>query len=302
MKTKQTKSLTVAEAMQRATVAFKAYSESAGLDAAVLLGHILERPRTWLVVHPDSRLSAKERKGYERALKEAAAGVPLPYLVGHQEFYGLDFFVNRDVLIPRPETELLVELALKWLKAHPDRRVVADIGTGSACIAISLAVNLPDLTVYASDISKGALKVADKNIKQHQVGDRVPLACGDLMGALPEAVDVLCANLPYIPNSTLKELTVALYEPRQALAGGVDGLMFTRRLLAQMPGWIKQGGLILLEIEDRQGLTVMMLARECFPAALVKCHPDLAGLDRVVSIELSVESDTMTTNTKWKPS
>jgi release factor glutamine methyltransferase len=301
METKQTNSLTVAEALQLATVAFKAYSESARLDATVLLGHILERPRTWLVAHPDSRLSAKERSGVERALKEAAAGVPLPYLVGHQEFYGLDFYVNRDVLIPRPETELLVELALMWLKTHPGRRVVADIGTGSGCIAVSLAVNQPDLIVYARDISRGALRVAAQNSTQHQVGGRVHLACGDLMGVLPEAVDVLCANLPYIPSSTLEGLPVARHEPRQALDGGVDGLVSIRRLLMQVPVGVKPGGLIVLEIEEGQGSAVISLAGESFPDASIKCHPDLAGLDRVLSIELPAKSVTMSTDAQWKP-
>jgi release factor glutamine methyltransferase len=294
METKPTDSLTVTEALQLAAVAFNAFSESAQLDAAVLLGHIMERPRAWLVSHPDSQLDAKERSGVTLALKEAAAGMPLPYLVGHQEFFGLDFHVNRNVLIPRPETELLVELALMWLKAHPGRRVAADIGTGSGCIAISLAVNLPDLIVYACDISRGALSVAEQNVRQHQVGDRVHIECGDLMGALPRAVDVLCANLPYIPSSTLEGLPIARYEPPRAGDGGMDGLVFIRRLLTQTPGWVRPGGLIVLEIEEGQGPAVISLAGEGFPDASIKIHPDLAGLDRVLSIELPGESDTMT--------
>ena len=294
MKTKQTPGLTVSEALQQAAAAFRVHSASATLDAGVLLGHIMERPRTWIAAHPESRLATKERAGFKRALKEAAAGRPLPYIVGHQEFYGLDFFVNHDVLIPRPETEVLVDLAINWLKAHPGRRVAADIGTGSGCIAISLAVNLPDLTVYASDISRRALTFAEKNSKLHQVEDRVHLACGDLIRALPETVDVLCANLPYIPGSKLEGLPVARYEPHQALDGGVDGLTFIRRMLAQAPGWVKQGGLMLLEIENDQGPAVINLARMYYPAASIKCHPDLAGLDRVLSIVLPAESDTMT--------
>lgn len=298
METKPTDNLTVTEALQQAVVAFKAFSESAQLDAAVMLGYILERPRPWLVAHPDSLLDPEERSKFEQVLIEATAGLPLPYLVGHQEFYGLDFYVNRDVLIPRPETELLVELALNWLITHPGRRVVADIGTGSGCIAVSLAVNMPDLTVYASDISKGALSVAGQNIEHHQVGDRVLTTCGDLMGALPGAVDVLCANLPYIPSSTLEGLPVVRYEPRQALDGGEDGLVCVRRLLAQAPGWVKPGGLIVLEIEEDQGLEVISIAGESLPDASIKIHPDLAGLDRVISIELPTESDTMSADTQ----
>jgi release factor glutamine methyltransferase len=286
METKRANRLTVSEAMQQAAAVFMTYSDSARLDAGVLLSHILKRPRTWVVAHPETTLDAKERSGFERSLKDAAAGTPLPYLVGHQEFFGLDFYVDRAVLIPRPETELLVELALKWFTEHPDQRVAADIGTGSGCIAVSLAANLPDVIVYAGDISEMALKVAEKNVRHHRVGNRVHLACGDLADVLPQPVDVLCANLPYIPSAALEELVIARYEPHQALDGGADGLVFIRRLLEQAPGWVKPGGLILLEIQIGQGPAVIRLAHEDIRATAIQCHPDLAGVDRVVSIDL----------------
>jgi release factor glutamine methyltransferase len=287
METKAVPDLTITEAIQQATGVFEIHSESARLDAGVLLGHILGRSRTWIAAHPDSIVNVNEREELGRLLKEAAVGVPLPYLVGHQEFYGLDFFINRDVLIPRPETELLVDLALRWFEVHPGRRLAADIGTGSGCIAISLAVNTPELMMYASDISNAALEVARQNIRKHQVEKQIRLSCSDLIDTLPEAVDVLCANLPYIPEARLDGLTSLRHEPRQALSGGQDGLQFIRQLLVDSPGRIRQGGMILLEIEASLGPQVISLARNDFPGALVNCHRDLAGNDRIVSIELS---------------
>jgi len=293
MENRKDPELDVSEALHQAAAVFKAYSETARLDASVLLGHIMKRSRAWIIAHPETPLAAKDRVGFTRSLEDAAAGIPLPYIIGHQEFYGLDFFVNRDVLIPRPETELVVELALNWFAAHPDRRVAADIGTGSGCIAVSLAKNLPHLTVYAGDISEAALRVAKKNIMHHRVGSRVHLACGDLTSALTHPIDVMCANLPYIPSSVLEGLAISRYEPHRALDGGGDGLLYIHRLLEQAPAWVNPGGFLLLEIQIGQGPVVSELAREMFGAATVKCHPDVAGVDRVVSIELMAVTDTI---------
>lgn len=283
---KQTMDLPISDALNRAANLLRPRSVTARQDASVLLAHILKRSRGWIVAHPEVLLSAEERASLDQAFRQASKGVPLPYILGHWEFFGLDFIVNPEVLIPRPETELLVTMAIGWLTAHPGRQLVADIGTGSGCIAISLAVNLPDLAVLATELSAGALNIAEKNIRRHAVENRVTLIKGDLVDELPEPVDVLCANLPYIPSQELEILLVSRYEPHLALDGGADGLLVIRRLLSRCPRWIKPEGLILLEIEASLGSQVEEIAKTHFPKAAIQCKQDLAGYDRLVLIEL----------------
>jgi release factor glutamine methyltransferase len=278
--------INLSEAIEMASHGFKATSDTARLDAGTLLGHILGKPRTWVAAHTDYLLNDHEYKALRNALAEVAAGIPLPYIVGHWEFYGLDFVISRDVLIPRPETEIMVDMGLKWLLSNPGRRVASDVGTGSGCIAVSLAVNLPELSVFACDISKEALRIANKNIRKHEVENQVTLIRGDLLADLPEPVDILFANLPYIPDWKLDGLRVSKHEPRLALDGGPDGLSLIRRLILQCEEQVIPGGAILLEIEAGQGSEVVKLVQETFPTAEVCCHQDLAGMDRIISILL----------------
>jgi release factor glutamine methyltransferase len=214
-------------------------------------------------------------------------------VLGHWDFYGLDFSMTPDVLIPRPETELLVERALDWLRAHPGRRRVADIGTGSGCIAVSLAANVPDLRVLATDISSLALEVAKANAQKHAVSDRVQFLHADLFNFQPstfnfQLFDLIAANLPYIPTDRLEILDVARREPRLALDGGADGLKLIGRLLMAAPGALAPGGLCLLEIDAEHGKTACALARAAFPQADVSLIPDLAGLDRLILVHSPV--------------
>jgi len=280
-------------AIDLAASVFSEWSETSRLDAGTLLAFVLSKPRTWILAHPDTLLNDSQGKALHLALLEASTGTPLPYLIGHWEFYGLDFIVTRDVLIPRPETELMVDTGLKWLSTNHDRFLAADIGTGSGCIAISLVVNRPELKVYACDISENAIRVAFWNVRKHGVEDRVRLLTGDLLGTLPEPVDVVCANLPYIPSEKLNGLRVARQEPRLALDGGSDGMEQIRRLMAQCLEKVKPGGLILLEIEAGQGSQVINLANSIIKHPEVRCHQDLAGRDRLISIVLSGGSDTI---------
>jgi release factor glutamine methyltransferase len=263
-------------------------SETPALDAQVLLSHLLDKPRAWLLAHPEEMLTDAQAESLEISLQRLESGEPLPYLLGHWEFYALDFTVTPAVLIPRPETELLVDTALAWLKTHPGSRRAVDIGTGSGCIAVSLARHAPELTVIAADISWQALRVVRQNALRHQVLDRMRLVQMDLLSALAaqEApLDLLCANLPYIPSPTLVKLPVSRWEPRTALDGGEDGLDFVRRLLEQAPARLKPGGLALLEIEAGQGAPAAALARGAFPQARIQVLPDLAGLPRLLTIE-----------------
>jgi release factor glutamine methyltransferase len=285
--------MSLSVAIDLAATVFAEWSETSCLDAGTLLAFVLSKPRTWILAHPETQLNDGQCEALHSALSDASTGMPLPYIIGHWEFYGLDFIVTRDVLIPRPETELLVDKGLEWLSNHSGRLLASDIGTGSGCIAISLVVNQPELKVYACDISEKAIQVAFRNARKHGVEDRVHLMTGDLLGALPEPVDMVCANLPYIPSAKLDGLRVAQQEPRLALDGGPEGLDLIRRLMVQCSEKVKPGGLILLEIEAGQGSQVIHMANSILSTPEVRCHQDLAGMDRLISIVLSNGSDTI---------
>jgi release factor glutamine methyltransferase len=254
------------------------------LALQVLVSHVLARPRAWMLAHPESELTPEQLERLNGLAAQLAQGVPLPYLTGEQEFFGLAFHVTPAVLIPRPETELLVEQALEWLRAHPEKRTAADIGTGSGCIAVTLAKHIPDLRMLAIDLSPEALEAAQKNAARHEVQEQITFRRGDLLDGLDSRLDLICANLPYIPHPSLAGLDVAKHEPSLALNGGADGLELIRRLLKNAPDRLAPGGMILLEIQYDQGDAVRMLAREVFPGAQVEILRDLAGLDRTVRV------------------
>lgn len=254
------------------------------LDLQVLLAHVLGKTRSWVLAHPEAKLESGQVEQLNDLLARLAKGVPLPYLIGRQEFFGLEFKVNPAVLIPRPETELLVENALAWLQRRPDRRLAADVGSGSGCITVSLAKYVPDLRVIAVDSSRQALNVARQNAVRHQVDRQIHFVQGDLLSAARGPFDLVCANLPYIPIGALKTAAVARYEPHQALDGGPDGLYFIRHLIADAPRWLAPGGLMLLEMQFDQGESISRLAQIYLSGAQVKVLPDLAGLPRLVEI------------------
>jgi release factor glutamine methyltransferase len=211
--------------------------------------------------------------------------VPVPYLVAEREFYGHMLAVRPGVLIPRPETELLVELAIDWLRTHPQARRVIDLGTGSGAVAIVLARAVPHIRIEARDVSARALRVAAENIARHRLRRRITTVKANLLrGAAP--ADVILANLPYIPDALRRVRPKELdYEPAVALDGGKDGLDLIRAALAQAPAALKPGGLVLFECDPAQVRRVVRLAQQHWPAAQVSVHKDLAGLDRVVRIQ-----------------
>jgi release factor glutamine methyltransferase len=212
--------------------------------------------------------------------------IPLPYLLGKWEFYGLEFIVTPSVLIPRPETELLVSEAIHWINCHPHQIQIADVGTGSGCIAVSLAVTHPFLKIICLDKFHPTLSVAMRNAFAHHVDDRLFFVQSDLLSACNQRFNIICANLPYIPTSTLSHLQVRYFEPVSALDGGSDGLDLIRRLLVQSIAFISPKGLILLEIEAGQGESVLQLARDIYPDARCQVLADLAGLPRCLRIEV----------------
>ena len=261
-------------------------TSSPNLEAQLLLAQALHQPREWLLAHPDSCIPDQDLHSANEFLQRYRAGEPLPYILGCQEFFGLSFRVTPDVLIPRPETELLVERALAWGITHPSGHWVADVGTGSGCIAISLVLNNPVFQVLASDLSFSALQVAKSNLQKHQVADRIQLIQTNLLPITAFHFDLICANLPYIPSQILSELEVARNEPLTALDGGPDGLHLITSLLVQARQQVQPNGLLLLEIESSQGDTATTLAKSVFPRAQIQVMPDLAGHPRLLEIQL----------------
>jgi release factor glutamine methyltransferase len=259
--------------------------ESPQLDAEVLLAHSLGINRGELYARLDQRPEEAAEKLFRSVVARRLLHEPVAYITGHKEFYGLELQVDRRVLIPRPETETLVQVALTIARQH---RVtdLAEVGVGSGAVAIALAVNLPWAEIYATDSSALALEVAEENCRRHDVWDRVHLALGDLLDPLPEPVGLVVANLPYVAEEELDSLAsdITAYEPLSALDGGPDGLDHIRRLLGQAGPWLKPPGMICLEIGATQALAVNDVAREHFPEATVALVRDLAGLDRVVII------------------
>lgn len=262
------------------------HSDTPGLDAQVLIAQSLAKPRSWVLAHPEAVITDEQQAIIQANLTRLKKGEPLPYVLGHWEFYGLDFLVTADTLIPRPETELLIDHALGWLRDHPSRRSGLDIGTGSGCIAISLARHIPDLRIIAVDLSFPALIIARQNALQHGVLDQIDFIQADLVLASNNRFDLLCANLPYIPSDQLVQLKIYGKEPRLALDGGPSGLDLIRRLIEAVPNLAAAGGLILFEIESSQGEPINNLASSVLPNAEVKVHIDLAKRDRLVSIQL----------------
>lgn len=274
------------------TTRLASISDTPSLDASVLLAHVVAKPRTWVLAHPELKLTDAEQNQLDVALGQLETGQPFPYVLGHWEFYGMDFDLTPDVLIPRPETELLVEKAIAWLQESPVRRTVADIGTGSGAIAVSIAVNVPDVNILATDISSKALSIARKNAKKFGVDHRIEFVECDLLPAQPQLftteqhLDLICANLPYIPTGTLQDLPVYGREPTLALDGGEDGLHLIRRLLDIAPAWLAPNSMILLEIEATTGIAALNLAYDLFSEAEIHLHRDLTGNDRLLEIML----------------
>ena len=252
----------------------------------VLLSHVLEQPQTWILAHSEAALSATQQAKLTALIARLKQGEPLPYLTGRQEFFGLSFEVSPAVLIPRPETELLVETALRWLRLHPAADSVLDVGTGSGCIAISLAVHAPVLRVIATDLSAKALSIAQRNAEVHHVEARITCVQADLIPKDLGRFDLICANLPYVPTSKLAEVNSLPFEPILALDGGPDGLALIKRCLACAPAHIRAPGMLLFEIEASTGNAAIALAHEAFPQAKVTLIPDLAGKERLLTIEL----------------
>jgi release factor glutamine methyltransferase len=254
------------------------------LDARLLLQHILQVNHAYLAAHKERPLTAGQQQQYQALLSRAQNQEPIPYITGVAQFCGLAFVVNPAVLIPRPETEQLVETAVRWARSRQPVHIV-DVGTGSGCIAVCLAVQLPQSPIKAVDISAAALAVARQNAQQY-APQRIQFHQGNLLEPISPAIDLVVANLPYVTDAewTMLDDGVKLHEPSIALKGGVDGFDLIRRCLQQAAEKLNAGGTLLFEIGWQQGAQAQAIARGYFPTALIEVTADYAGNDRILAV------------------
>ena len=287
------------------------------LDVELLLAHILKRSREFIISHPNSQVNFLKIQQFKKLLKKRQQNIPLAYLTGHKEFFGLDFLVNKNVLIPRPETEILVEEVLKIIKNDD---ILIDVGTGSGCIPISIvyhcdersdeiipikrevamlhAVARNDINFFAIDISKSALTVAKQNANKHQT--KIKFLYGNLLKPITKYLQyiqqlkqlqhlIITANLPYLTSEQFKNEKSIQQEPKRALIAGKDGLKYYKQLLKQVKSLFINYQLpitLFLEIDPSQTKTIKLLIKKYFPKTKIIIHQDLAGKNRVVKIKI----------------
>ena len=270
-------------------------ADEATADARVLAQRALGWDHATLLARAREPSPARFPAAYEALLARRTRREPVAQIVGRREFWGLDFLVTRDVLTPRPESELLVEEALAWLRSttrpHP---MVADVGTGSGCLVTAIAVEAPSAWGVAIDIAEPALAVARRNAERIGVADRIVWRRGSLLDGLDDEVDLVVANLPYVPAGDIPALApeVREYEPVTALDGGPDGLDLVRAVMRQAPVAVRSGGRLLLEVGVGQADAVTDLARATATLTPVGVRQDLQGIPRVVIVERTEDADT----------
>jgi release factor glutamine methyltransferase len=256
------------------------------LEGEILLRHLLGIDRTQLFSNLDIELDIRQEKALERILKRRVNGEPSAYITGHREFFGLDFNVDQNVLIPRPETELLIEKAIEHAGSHKTD-IIVDAGTGCGVVAITLALQLPNVKIYATDISSDALNIAAINCRKHAVSSRITLLSGDILEPIPGDVDLVIANLPYVKVSDLQNSDQLGYEPIVALDGGLDGKAVLKRLIKQVGSKLKSSGNVLIEIGQGQVASLIDFIKSKYPEACIDIYNDLAGIERVIKFSLT---------------
>lgn len=282
-------SISIAEAvLHGANKLRKAGVPEARREAGSLLALSIGRDRSFILSHADDAISAEQMEVFREYVEQRGMGKPLQYISGRQEFYGLEFEVTPDVLIPRPETELLIDTALRIVD-HDQSCLICDVGTGSGCIAVTLVHKLPQARAVAVDVSPAALEVAQRNASRHGVADRIEFVLSDCFAALDpgrESFDFIVSNPPYVADAALAGLQreVRDFEPRIALEGGVDGLSIIRRLVTGAETFLKPGGHLLVEIGyDQHEAMGQLIDRSVWQ--LLDIHQDLQGIPRTVALQ-----------------
>ncbi len=281
--------MTIKQALSKATKLLAKASRTPSLDAEVLLQFTLKIEKHKLFQDLAENISPRQLKRFNKLVARRKQSEPIAYLINNKEFFGLDFYVDKRVLIPRPETEILVEEALKIARKNKkDKPSIVDVGTGSGCIAVSLAKNLSNGKIFAIDKSLSALKVAKKNIDKHKLNSKIKLVRGNLLAPLKNRVDIIIANLPYLTLAKINatEESVRKYEPRMALLAGKKETTLYEKLLEQTPQYINKNGFILLEIDPLFRKETINLVKKYFPAAKISIKRDLAQKERVAIIKI----------------
>ncbi|HRY63596.1 MAG TPA: peptide chain release factor N(5)-glutamine methyltransferase [Patescibacteria group bacterium] len=294
--------MTISESLSLAIQKLNQYRiTSASLDAEILLSFALKKPKEFLYSHPDRQLTSGQLQKFNHLVIRRAACEPIAYLTGHKEFYGLDFFVDKNVLIPRPETELMVEEVLNHFRVTPRSLPVTliDIGTGSGCVPIALAKNLYDasgIKYYGLDISKPAITIAKRNAKSHGISQKIKFLQSDLLKNIPNSLliihnsrIVVTANLPYLTPTQYRANPDLKYEPQKALVAGPDGLKYYRTLLPQIKDLSRRVAsiTIFLEIDPSQTIAIKKVIHRYLPKAIISVEKDLSGHNRLVIIKLN---------------
>ena len=267
----------------KAILTLSPFSEEAVIEVNAILKNQLKKDLTWIILNPDLLITADKMEKLENDLEKLKQKIPLAYVLGFQEFYGINFIVSPDVLIPRPETELLVKHAIHWGKKINQPIRLLDIGTGSGCIALSILKNLPNCFGNGIDISYRALRIAKENANKLNFSN-IEFVNSDLTMPLMGKFDLICANLPYVTTSDVQSLPHSKFEPLIALNGGETGVEIIRSLIDQLNEKINTPGIILLEIQNDQGKDIVDYARLHFPIANISILEDYSSQPRIVKI------------------
>ena len=249
----------------------------------LILAQAIHKHKEYIYKYPEKNINRSSINTFKKLANQRLAGLPLAYIRGYQEFFGLKFLVNKYTLIPRPDSELIVEEALKYLKNTKNKKII-DIGTGSGCLILAIAKNHPNAQYFASDISGRALKIAKTNARKLKIKNKINFIKSDLLKNIPQnKFDLVIANLPYLTPRQLKEPSIQK-EPRTALLSGHDGLDHYTRLLGQLPTYLAKKYLVLLEIDPDQKTKIEKLIKKYLPSGKISFLKDLAGNIRVAAI------------------
>ncbi len=284
--------MTISQALALSQLHFKkARIVTYQLDSEVLLAHVLQTERSYLFAHPEMVLSEKQRKAFNALLTDRSRRVPVAYLVGHKEFFGHSFFVTPKVLIPRPDTELIVERVNEYIATHPLSKKVLDIGVGSGCIAASIALSNPLLRIYGTDISRASLSIARKNTSRHGVSKRVHFTHAHLYPPAPKQFDIIVSNPPYLSKreyaASVKRYPELSAEPKNALIADEKGMRVLKKIITTCADHLAKNGVLFAEIGSGQRDTISLILKKYLPEARLNFYKDLSGRTRIVQISLN---------------